>query len=284
MKFDLKWILAWKRWFISWIYRNNGKIHLLKKVYNLDFWWFLYHPFFVWPFCDTINTQIEANQDIFPSATDRRSWSLLFVAEFVCDELKPSEEREGLKGGTVLGVLRFFQFLKQFTGDTSRFLRILFLVFLIFEYSQAAMVMPWRMTLPAATFWYVSTCFHILQPCLNKLHFIGYHLGTSLVMKTSWTNFRLGCRCVVAFWCIEIVKWMNTLGIDAECPGWSRFHLGIWRALPLPLCWHHAVLRAPTLVVLFFTETYTLQLWYGEHVFRNGRSTGMTSSFFSHST
>ena len=74
-------------------------------------------------------------------------WQNLYV-------MSSSHQRKGkgLKGGTVLGVLRFFQFLKQFTGDTSRFLRILFLVFLIFEYSQAAMVMPWRMTLPASTF------------------------------------------------------------------------------------------------------------------------------------
>lgn len=218
----------------------------------------------MWPFCDTINTQIEANQDIFPSATDRRSWSPLFVAEFVCDELKLSEERERIEGWNRFGSPEIFSIFKThhwryFKIPKDTFPRLPDLWIFTGRYGDAL-----KDDTFSIDFWHVSTCFHILQPCLNKLHFIGYHLGTTLVMKTSWTNFCLGCRCVVAFWCIEIVKWMNTLGIDAECPGWSRFHLGIWRALPLPLCWHHAVLRAPTLVVLFFTETYTLQLWYGE--------------------
>ncbi len=121
-------------------------INLRKKIP-----WILYHPFFR----VHVNTKIEASPrpDIFTGAPER-SWSLWFVVEFVCDELKPSEERmlRGLKGGTVLGTVlgtRFFQYTsKTIHWRYVSFLRILFLVFLIFEYSQAV-VMPWRMTLPA---------------------------------------------------------------------------------------------------------------------------------------
>lgn len=159
-------------------------IHLQKKVYNLDFWWFLYHPFFVWPFCDAINTKIEANQDIFPSATDRRSWSPLFVAEFVCDELKPSEERERIEGWNSFGNSpEIFSISKTihwryFKIPKDTFPRLPDLWIFTGRHGDTL-----KDDTSSSDFWYVSTCFHILQPCLNKLHFIGYHLGTS------WNEF-----------------------------------------------------------------------------------------------
>lgn len=257
-----------------------------KKVYNLDFWWFLYHPFFVWPFLCHYKHTNWSQPRYFSQCNGSGGvglcclWQNLYV-------MSSSRQRKGKRiegwnrfgnGPEIFSISKTLHW-RYFKIPKDTFPRLPDLWIFTGRHGDAL-----KDDTSSIDFWHVSTCFHILQPCLNKLHFIGYHLGTTLVMKTSWTNFCLSCRCVVAFWCIEIVKWMNTLGIDAECPGWSRFHLGIWRALPLPLCWHHAVLRAPTLVVLFFTETYTLQLWYGEHVFRNGRSTGMTSSSFSHST